>query len=167
MANNWIINDRGTAHPVTAQVDGAVSSIPKTNDLTELTALMRRSVVLQDRILTAQNRSNELLEEIIGHLAAPGRQRAIELSQWKQSNPELARACKNAADKLSTIQTGMLDELSEEVEYKFDVLQDGDFMLSEFVDKYGPRFIHLNTLLQTLVQLGNAPDVIVQKKPGD
>ena len=165
MANNWILTDRGPVRPVTAQVDGAVSNIPKTNDLTELTALMRRSVTLQDRILTAQNRQNELLEEVIEQLSAATRQRCVELSQWKKANPRLARACKAAADKLNQIQTDFIDSLSDEIDSNFELLQDGDFVLSEFIDKFGPRFIHLNTILQVLTQLGNAPDVVVPNKP--
>lgn len=164
MANNWVLSDRGPVRSFTAQVDGSVSNIPKTNDIAELTALMRRSVTFQDRILSAQNRQNELLEEVIEHLSAAGRQRAAELSQWKQANPRLARACKAAAEKLNQIQTDFIDSLSDEIDSNFEFLQDGDFILNEFVDKFGPRFVHLNTILQVLTQLGNAPDIVVPKK---
>ena len=55
---------------------------------------------------------------------------------------------KAAAEKLNQLQTDFIDSLSDEVDTNFDLLQDGDFVLNEFVDKYGPRFIHLNTILQ-------------------
>jgi hypothetical protein len=32
-------------------------------------------------------------------------------------------------------------------------LVDGEFMLNEFVDRYGPRLAHLNGVLQVLSQL--------------
>ena len=162
---NWILNDKSPVRPVNAQVDASTSSVPRTNDLSELTALMRRSIHLQDRVLSAQNRQNELLEELIEQLNAGNRQKAIDLAQWKQANPRLARACKDAAEKLGQIQTDFLDSLSDEIDVNYDILQGGDFALGEFVDKYGPRVIHLNSLLQILSQLGNAPEMGVVAKP--
>ena len=88
---SFILNDRGPLRAVNAQVDSSASSIPQTNDLSELTALMRRSVQLQDRTLAAQNRQNELLGELLNQFTAAGRQKAMELAQWKKSNPRLAR----------------------------------------------------------------------------
>ncbi len=163
MATNWVLNDKGPIRPFNAQVDATANNIPRSNDMAELTALMRRSIALQDRMLAAQNRNNELLTEVIEQLSAAARQRTAELSQWKQENPRLARACKAAAEKLNQLQTDFIDSLSDEVDTNFDLLQDGDFVLNEFVDKYGPRFIHLNTILQVLTQLGNAPDIVVAK----
>ncbi len=164
---NWILNDKSPIRPVNTQVDASASSIPRTSDLSEVAALLRRSVQLQDRTLAAQNRQNELLEELIDQIGAAGRQKALELAQWKKSNPRLARACKEAAEKLGQIQTDFIDSLSDEIDVNYDVLQDGDFALGEFVDKFGPRIIHLNSLLQVLAQLGNAPDVPVSTKQGE
>ena len=164
---SFILNDKGPLRAVNAQVDSSASSIPQTNDLSELTALMRRSVQLQDRTLAAQNRQNELLGELLNQFTAAGRQKAMELAQWKKSNPRLARACKDAAEKLAQIQTEFIDSLSDEIDVNYDVLQDGDFALGEFVDKFGPRVIHLNSLLQVLAQLGNAPDVPMTTKKSE
>ena len=162
---SWILNDKSPVRPVNAQVDSS-NVIPRTGDLSELVALTRRSVQLQDRTLAAQNRQNELLEELIEQFSAAGRQRAAELAQWKESNPRLSRACKDAAEKLSQIQTDFIDSLSDEIDVNYDVLQDGDFALAEFVDKYGPRIIHLNSLVQVLSQLASTPETPVPAKPG-
>jgi hypothetical protein len=35
---------------------------------------------------------------------------------------------------------------------------DGEFMLNEFVDRFGPRLAHLNGVLQVLAQLSSAPN---------
>jgi hypothetical protein len=35
---------------------------------------------------------------------------------------------------------------------------DGEFMLNEFVDRFGPRLAHLNGVLQVLTQLGSTPN---------
>src|SRR3972149_1756081 len=69
-------------------------------------------------ILAAQDRQNELLEELVGQLGAAQRQRATELGQWKQANPDLARDCRVAAEGLSRVQTEFLTSLTQEVNEK-------------------------------------------------
>jgi hypothetical protein len=109
-------------------------------------------------LLAAQDRQNELLEELIGQLHANQRQRANELGQWKQANPHLARRCRRAAEALGKVQTEFLDGITQEISANFDTLIEGDFMLNEFIDRYGPRLAHLNGLLQVLSQLSSTPN---------
>lgn len=104
-------------------------------------------------ILAAQDRQNELLEELVSQLGAAQRQRNQELSQWKTANPDLAQNCRVAAEALSRVQTAFLHTLTEEVNMNADGLADGEFLLSEFVDRFGPRLAHLNGVLQVLAQL--------------
>jgi len=108
-------------------------------------------------LLAAQDRQNELLEEVVSQLGATQRQRANELGQWKQANPELARGCRQAAEALTKVQTEYLYSLTREIADNFDALVDGEFMLNEFVDRFGPRLAHLNGLLQVLSQLSSTP----------
>jgi len=117
----------------------------------EVTMLLRE-------ILAAQDRQNELLEELLNQVTATQRQRAAELGQWKQANPQLARKCRKAAEALSKVQTEYLDAITREVNENFEVLCDGEFMLNEFVDRFGPRVAHLNSLLQVLSQLAAGPE---------
>lgn len=107
-------------------------------------------------ILTAQDRQNELLEELVSHLGAAQRQRNQELAQWKSANPELAQQCRTAAEALSRAQTSFLEMLTEEVNANPDGLSEGEFLLSELVDRFGPRLAHLNGILQVLAQLSAA-----------
>ena len=113
-------------------------------------------------ILAAQDRQNEILEELVSLLAAPQRQRSTELHQWKQANPRLANDCRVAAETLGRVQTEFLTALTNEVNENAEVLMDGEFMLNEFVDRFGPRLAHLNGVLQVLAHLSNtaaaAPD---------
>lgn len=111
-------------------------------------------------LLSAQDRQNELLEELVGQLGASQRQRATELGQWKQANPELARSCRLAAESLGKVQTEYLANLTEEINENYEILRDGEFMLNEFVDRFGPRVAHLNGLLQVLTQLSSNPDQV-------
>ncbi len=106
-------------------------------------------------LLAAQDRQNELLEELVNQLGAAQRQRNHELGQWKQANPELTRSCQQAAETLSRVQVEFLAGMTREIGENSEALLDGEFMLNEFVDRYGPRLAHLNGVLQILAQLGS------------
>jgi hypothetical protein len=110
-------------------------------------------------ILSAQDRQNELLEELVNQLSAAQKQRSSELGQWKQANPRLARNCRLAAEALGKVQTEFLESLTTEVNANYENLLDGEFMLNEFVDRFGPRMAHLNGLLQVLSQLSAVPNL--------
>lgn len=110
---------------------------------------------LLSELVTSQKRQNELLEQLIQQMNATQRQRANELGQWKQANPRLARRCRDAAETLGQIQTQFLETVTEEISDNADVMMDGEFMLNEFVDRFGPRLAHLNGVLQVLSQLSS------------
>jgi len=116
-------------------------------------------------IRVAQERQNELLEELVGQISQMHRQRMYELASWKQANPDLSYFCKLAADKLGKVQTDMLSTITTEVEDGYETFLDSEYALGEFVERFGPRFAHLNGLLQVLAQLGNAPDFVTQQQP--
>ncbi len=116
----------------------------------------RMMVELMRQMVAGQQQQNRLMEELIHQNAAANKQRATELQQWKDANPDLARSCHRAAEALSRVQTQFLDNLTEEIADSEEHLVDGDFMLNEFVDRFGPRLAHLNGVLQVLAQLGDA-----------
>jgi hypothetical protein len=143
-----------TRPPLFSQIDvspAAYPTAPGGRQDVEQTRLLRE-------ILAAQDRQNELLEEMVGHLGANQKQRANELGQWKQANPHLARNCRMAAEALGKVQTEFLESLTAEVSANYENLLDGEFMLNEFVDRFGPRMAHLNGLLQVLSQLSATPN---------
>jgi len=109
-------------------------------------------------LLAAQDRQNELLEELVNQFGASQKQRANELGQWKQANPHLARSCRVATEALSKVQAEFLDTVTREISENVDALVEGDFMLNEFIDRFGPRMAHLNGLLQVLSQLSATPN---------
>jgi hypothetical protein len=135
---------------VAAAAHAAPASLPERAE-TEHVRILRE-------LLAAQDRQNELLEELVSQLNSSQRQRSQELVNWKTANPELAHSCRLAAEGLSRVQTAFLQTLTEEVNTNVDSLADGEFLLSEFVDRFGPRLAHLNGVLQVLVQLSSAPN---------
>ena len=116
---------------------------------------------LLSELVSAQDRQTALLEELVASIAHSHRRRLIELGLWKLSHPELAEYCKKAAKKLERVQADQLSSITEEIESNSDVLFDSEFGLNEFIDRFGARFLQLNSLLQILTQLGNAPDLQV------
>jgi len=108
--------------------------------------------VLQ-QLVVGQDRQNELLEELIEQMGAAQRQRSAELAQWKQANPRLAKRCRESAELLGKVQSVFLEAVTEEIADNAENLLDGEFVLNEFVDRFGPRLAHLNGVLQVLSQL--------------
>ena len=110
---------------------------------------------LLSQLVSAQTRQNELIEQMIQQMNAAQRQRSAELGQWKQANPHLARRCREAAETLGQVQTQFLENVTEQIEEHGENMMDGEFMLNEFVDRFGPRLAHLNGVLQVLSQLSS------------
>ncbi len=141
--------------PLYHQID-ASQDVPLSGEQDGCSDQQEQTLLLRE-LVSAQDRQNELLEELVGQLGAAQRQRATELGQWKQANPQLARYCRMAAESLSRVQTEFLASLTQEINDNYEVLLDGEFMLNEFVDRFGPRLAHLNGLLQVLSQLSSTP----------
>ncbi|MCL2709568.1 MAG: hypothetical protein FWE95_01705 [Planctomycetaceae bacterium] len=116
---------------------------------------------LLSELVSVQDRQTALLEELVGTIAHSHRRRLIELGMWKLSHPELAEYCKRSAKKLERIQADLLSTITDEIETNSDVLFDSEFGLNEFIDRFGTRFLQLNSLLQVMTQLANAPDLQV------
>ncbi|MBP85991.1 MAG: hypothetical protein CMJ64_04620 [Planctomycetaceae bacterium] len=114
-------------------------------------------IALLRQVVAGQAKQNKLLEDFIQQQNASQRQRQNELGQWKEANPDLAKCCRTAVETLSRVQTQFLHNLTDEVLDNEDCLLDGEFMLNEFVDRFGPRLAHLNGVLQVLSQLGTVP----------
>lgn len=135
------------------QVDISAGNQPPEphTDRNEVTELLRD-------ILLAQDRSNALLEELVRSMSAAQKQRSNELNQWKRANPQLAQSCREAAEALSRVQVEYLENLTEEIHSSVDCLMEGEFMLNEFVDRFGPRLAHLNGMIQVLAQLSSSPN---------
>ena len=119
----------------------------------------REMVDLLRQLVIGQDRQNELLEELTEQINATQRQRAAELGQWKEHNPVLARRCRIAAETLGRVQNEFIETLATEVNENADSLMDGEFVLNEFVDRFGPRLAHLNGVLQMLSQLSSLPGI--------
>jgi hypothetical protein len=146
MARNSPTSTASLFTQVQISPSGQTSQSIDVSERGEQTRLLRELVAGQDR-------QNELLEELVGLLGQAHRQRTQELEQWKQANAQLANNCRSAAETLGKVQTEFLAALASEVTENAEALTDSEYMLSEFVDRFGPRLAHLNGMLQVLAHL--------------
>lgn len=109
-------------------------------------------------VLAAQDRTNELLEEMLSSMGAMQRHRNKELADWKDANPSLAESCKYACEALTRVQSIYLDTITREINDNEENMADGEYALNEFLDRFGARLAQLNGIVQVLATLGNAPN---------
>ena len=143
---------RRTAPPLFSQVDVSTSFHPH-----GATASQGDQAELLREILTAQDRTNDLLEDLVNTLGATHKQRQTELKQWRNAHPALAAACREAAEALTRVQIEYLDRMTEEINETSEDMIEGEFALNEFIDRNGPRMAHLNGVIQVLAQLSSVP----------
>jgi hypothetical protein len=136
-----------------SDLDLGTSSVPA-HFATSSSAQHEQTSLLRE-ILASLDRNNDLIEELMSTLGSNQKQRATELNQWKQANPELAQSCHNAAEALSQVQVAFLNKMTDEINDSVEGLMDGEFLLTEFVDRFGPRLAHLNGVIQVLSQLSS------------
>lgn len=138
------------ATPIFSQVDVTAGN---TSEVSNGSAI-EQSALLRE-VLASQDRTNEILEELVGVMAANQKQRAQELHQWRKANPRLAQSCHEAAEALSRVQVEYLERMTDEINDTADDMVEGEFVFNEFVDRFGPRMAHLNGVIQVLAQLSS------------
>lgn len=130
-----------------------VSAEPNRSPASNTANASEATLALLHQMVLAQQRQNQLLEQLVSATVNGQKQRNSELQQWKDANPELASSCRRAAEVLSRVQSEFLGQLTREIEDQQEDLMDGEYVLNEFVDRFGPRLAHLNGVLQVLAQL--------------
>lgn len=118
--------------------------------------LQSQTLDLQKQILETQRQQAELLRETV-HVGREQRARQnAELERWQQSHSRVIDNCKDALSRLEQVHASLMGELSTYVEENYENLLDGEFALSDFVDRFGPRLAHINTMLAVLRPLAAA-----------
>ena len=115
-------------------------------------------VGLLKQMVDGQQRQIKLLEEIAHFVGLNHKQRQHELANWKEANPHLAKSCRAAAESLTVIQNDFLGKLTDEAIDGHENMVESEYMLSEFVDRFGPRMAHLGGVLHMLSQLSAPKD---------
>ena len=105
------------------------------------------------QLVIGQNRQNELLEELIEQVGSRSVRRPTNWCSGSRPTPVWPRTAVRRPRPWGRYRRSSSNGLTREIGDNYENLMDGEFMLNEFVDRFGPRMAHLNGILQVLAQL--------------
>lgn len=133
------------------------SAVPVTSSTSDPVVLLHALISLQSQTLDVQrqileNQRQQLdLAREATQLGRDQRTRQIaELERWQNSHDGVVDQCKDALGQLEAVHAALMGDLANYVDENHENLVEGDFALSDFVDRFGPRLAHLNTMLAVL-----------------
>jgi hypothetical protein len=121
-----------------------------------LANLQSQSMDLQRQSLELQRQQLELAREA-AQIGRDQRSRQIaELERWQNGHEAILDHCKETLSNLEQVHAALMGEMANYVTDNHENLLDGEFALTDFVDRFGPRLAHLNTILAVLRPLAAA-----------
>jgi hypothetical protein len=139
---------------------GTAQHVPNLNDpvglLHLLVNLQNQSLELQRQMMEQQRQQLELAREV-AQISREQRARQIaELERWQSGHEGVLESCRESLGSLEQVHAALMGELASYVGENYENLLDGEFALTDFVDRFGPRLAHLNTMLAVLRPLAAA-----------
>ena len=107
------------------------------------------------QILDAQREQVALLRTMVAAQDATTKWRAF-LAKWSAEYPELGGSCRKVLPDLERAYLTMLRELTERLRAEDPADLSDDFVLNEFLDRYGMRFSQLATVMTQVAPLAEA-----------
>jgi hypothetical protein len=139
---------------------GPAPVVANMNDPVEL---LHHVVNLQAQTLDLQRQSLELQRqqlELAREAAQVGREQRsrqiAELERWQNGHEAVLDHCKETLTNLEQVHAALMGDLVNYVSENYENLLEGEFTLTDFVDRFGPRLAHLNTMLAILRPLAAA-----------
>lgn len=118
--------------------------------------LQSQSLDILRQLLDLQRQHVDLTREA-AQVAREQRARQVaELERWQAGHEPVLDNCRDALGKLEQVHAEIMRELTEYVDENHENLLEGEFTLTDFVDRFGPRLAHLNTMLAVLRPLAAA-----------
>jgi hypothetical protein len=117
----------------------------------ELAELLRQLITLQQEqvsVLKAQHQAQQKSQD------GNERWRSF-LTRWESEFPGIGSVCKQTLPALERAYLTLIRELTEKLAAEPDMLTD-EFMLSEFLDRYGMKMGQLGNLMSQLAPLADA-----------
>jgi len=134
--------------------------LPNPNDpilLLHLIAnLQNQSLEVQRQTLEIQRQQLDISRELLQVNREQRARQGAELERWQAGHEPILDTCRETLTKLEQVHAALMSELSIYVDDNHENLLEGDFSLSDFVDRFGPRLAHLNTMLAVLRPLAAA-----------
>ena len=124
--------------------------------LQALVTLQSQTLETQKLILQSQSQQLELAREAT-QIAREQRARQVaELERWQAGHDQVLDQCRVSLGQLEQVHSALMGELVNHVAENHENLVEGEFALTDFVDRFGPRLAHLNTMLAVLRPLAIA-----------
>jgi hypothetical protein len=102
------------------------------------------------QMLEMQRQQLDLSREMVQVNREQRSRQGAELERWQAGHEHVIEACRDTLGRLEQVHAALMGDMANYVEENHENLLDGDFSLSDFVDKFGPRLAHLNTMLAVL-----------------
>jgi hypothetical protein len=139
---------------------GPAQFIPNPQDPVALLHLLanmqNQSLEIQRQTLEMQRQQLELTRELTQVNREQRQRQVTELERWQQSHEQVLDVCRESLTHLEQVHAALMGELANYVKENYDNLIDGEYALTDFVDRFGPRLAHLNTMLAVLRPLATA-----------
>jgi hypothetical protein len=121
-----------------------------------LVSLQNQTLETQRQILELQRQQLELSREAAQISREQRARQVAELERWQSGHEHILDHCKESLTNLEQVHAALMGELADYVSENHENLLDGEFALTDFVDRFGPRLAHLNTMLAVLRPLAAA-----------
>jgi multidrug efflux pump subunit AcrA (membrane-fusion protein) len=121
-----------------------------------LANLQSQTLEVQRQQLEMQRQQLEISRELLQVNREQRARQGSELERWQAGHEPILETCKETLGKLEQVHAALMSELANYVDDNHENLLEGDFSLSDFVDRFGPRLAHLNTMLAVLRPLAAA-----------
>jgi hypothetical protein len=118
--------------------------------------LQNQSLEIQRQILDHQRQQLELAREAAQVNRDQRARQIAELERWQNGHEHVLEHCKETLGNLEQVHAALMGEMANYVSENHENLIDGEFALTDFVDRFGPRLAHLNTMLAVLRPLAAA-----------
>ena len=123
--------------------------------LPEPTPSAREIADLLKQLITLQQEQVGLLKTQVANQDNSSRWRSF-LARWEQEFPSIGSACKQALPILERTYLGLIRDLTERVNSSDADEMDDEFVLSEFLDRFGIRLGQMGNILSQLAPLAEA-----------
>jgi hypothetical protein len=121
-----------------------------------LANLQNQTLELQRQQLEISRQQLEISHELLQVNREQRARQGAELERWQASHEHVIDSCRETMGRLEQVHSSLMGELANYVEDNHENLMEGDYSLSDFVDRFGPRLAHLNTMLAVLRPLAAA-----------
>lgn len=108
------------------------------------------------QIVEVQRQQLDLTREMVQVNREQRARQGAELERWQAGHEHVLDSCRDTLGRLEGVHAALMGDIAIYVEENHENLLEGDFSLSDFVDRFGPRLAHLNTMLAVLRPLAAA-----------